>query len=503
MRRNPVSESVRETQRAIQTLKRDEQFFDNLKSIDCYPHSGQQAIIKRILSSGAKRVFLRCSRNFGKSFLAATIANLLCSRRGGEKGYIIAPQRNQAEEIYWQSGIVQKLPPRDWLLDGDQSMNKSELRTRWKNGSYLKLDGIDNEDACRGYKPTFLICDEFQDWKKEAWESMEPNLLAHDALCIFLGTPPRIPGLYNQMRALVEKRQAEGNKKYILATKTIYDNPRYTLEQIEEMRQNLLEREGPVDGNIIWRREYMAEEVEEGASNIFPMFSRRENTRPLNVIQAMIKGARSKRQYITVSDPSGTRHATGFFCYLPEVSQMFMLGEIVETDESKLSAGQLSVRIKEKEKELYELYEDPWRIYDEAAKLYAIEMMDHGIAYTPTQKKQNEKSNNISLVRDMIIRKKLTIAEECTETIGDIQRYHRDEKGHIVKKMDDCVDVLLYATAETGYTFSSSPIIVASDSRSFYTPEEDIRRHGSDESDWAPKNDFQISSEDVEEILWN
>ena len=484
-------------------MKRDDQFFDHLKTIDFYPHSGQQAILKKILSSGAKRIFLRCSRNFGKSGLAAIIANLLCSRKSNEMGYIIAPQRNQAEEIYWQSGLMQKITPRTWLLDGDEAFNKSELRSRWKNGSYLKLDGIDNEDACRGYKPTFLICDEFQDWKKEAWESMEPNLLAHDAVCIFLGTPPRIPGLYNSVRALVEKRQNEGNKRYFLTTKTIYDNPRYKPEQIEEMRQNLLEREGPVDGNIIWRREYMAEEVEEGASNIFPMFSRKELVRPREVLKSMIKGARAPVDYMTVSDPSGTRHATLFIAYVKQTAQMFVLDEIVETDESKISVGQLKKRIEEKERTHYSLYEEPLRIYDEAAKLFAIEMADHGMSYTPTQKKQNEKSNNISLLRDMMIHRKFMVAEECTQTIEDFMMYHRNEKGVIVKEKDDTVDCSLYAVAESGYSFNMNPINIHKDERRFYTPEEEVFRRPTEEADYMPDNNFDISSEDVPEIIWN
>lgn len=205
--------------------------------------------------------------------------------------------------------------------------------------------------------------------------------------------------------------------------------------------------------------------------------------------------------HYTVFDPSGTRFAVGLYVYDRANSYMYQVDELLVTDTNKMSVGQIWPIVKAKEMKWYPGWADPLRIYDEAAKLFAIEMADQfGISVAPTSKKQNDKSNNISLIRDALVQERFLIAEHCVNTIDDIFNYHYDDNGKIVKKKDDLVDCALYVFAESGYSLTVEAVIEGEEKR-FYTPEEDYIRR-SDETDWSPHNDGTVESVDIEEDLW-
>lgn len=479
----------------IEALRLDREYFDHLKKVGYYPHKGQKPVINILLNSPVKQLFLQCSRNFGKSTTDAIDAVLHAGRIPRAKVYIIAPFRTLAEEIYYQSGLIDTIIPENWKATKD--FDGTQLRWRLKNGSYIKLDGADNEKTVRGYKPTRLYCDEFQDWKKDVWMGMQPNLLAHDATVVFSGTPPKIENVYTETANFIKMKMLEKNPRFMWLKRTIYDNDRYSPDAVEEIRQGFLLR-NEMD---IWEREYMAEFVKGGTSYIFPQFYEEKHVRPMSWMHARMSRDKKHIQYHTVSDPSGSRHATLMLAYNPLTAETFVLDEIVETNYEKLSCGQLSKRITDREKIAYEgSYESPQRTYDEAAKLFAIEMADYGLYYSPTQKKQNDKSNNISLVRDAFINNKLFIADHCEYTISDVKNYHTDDKGKIVKVLDDCVDCLLYFFAESGYTFNQTP---------FEPSNEDKKREYIKASEgigyWSPPVSTDITNKDLdlEHDLWH
>lgn len=488
--------------KAIQALKREELFLDHLKAVGYYPHSGQVPVFRALRDPAVKRVFLQCSRNFGKS----TVVGLDMVSHAGlypkTKNYIIAPFRTQAEEIYYHSGLIDTIIPAEWRLSGEDGFNKTQLRWTLKNGSYLKLDGADNEATVRGYKPHRLAADELQDWRKSTWQAMEPNLLAHLATAILVGTPPDRPGLYTEQADFVKARMLENPEKYLYLKRTIYDNPRLDRDEINELRKGFIER----GEEAIWRREYMAEFVPGGASSVFPMFSEREHVRPLEWITNRIERDKHKLWYFTISDPSGSRSGHLFIAFDKYNSFFYILDELLETDFQKLSCGQLAPRIVEKEKMHFSDRNEPIRLYDEAAKLFAIEMAALGLAYSPTQKKQNEKSNNISLLRDMMVKNKIVIADHCKHLIQELFEYHTEVlpsgRVRVVKIKDDLIDCALYAVAESGYTFNSSPVNLKTEERRFYTPEEELYRPSPEEKLWTPEPENKLDEDDWDISLW-
>jgi hypothetical protein len=468
-----------------------------LKVCGYYPHTGQVPILRALESGVVKDLFLQCSRNFGKS---TTVGFDMVGHAGlnpKSKNYIIAPYRVQAKEIYYDSGFLHAIIPPGWLMPGDEGFNKTELRWKFKNGSYIKLDGADNEQALRGYKPSRLACDEFQDWKKTAWQGMEPNLLAYDATVLKVGTPPDRENLYTEQAEFIKQKMREENPRYLWIRRTIYDNPRIPVERIEELKAGFIKR----GEDAVWRREYLAEFIPGGAASVYPMFSTEDHVRPRGWIDNHLRRDHRPIQFYTVFDPSGTRFAVGFFAYNRHTSEMFLLGEIVETDRSKLSAGQLWLRVQRMEAALFGRSE-PVRIYDEQASLFGVEMANLGCALGPTSKRQNQKSNNISLVRDALVSRRFVICDECEHTIKEFFNYHYDDNGRIVKKEDDMMDTILYFVAESGYSFNSEPVNLEPESPESRIPAQEMR-HSRDDRDWEPHHENELDEDYLETNLWN
>lgn len=495
---------VTEADRFARALKRDEEFFDHLKAIGFYPHTGQRDLFKITQNENIKDISLLCSRNFGKSTMCAIDTILKAGRYPNRREYILAPFRSQAYEIYWASNLLEAIVPPTWFAKGDDKINKQELRIRLNNGSFIKLDGADNETTARGYKPTGLKVDEAQDWKEDVYQAMHPNLLAHRAQVVKIWTPPPTENWIIRDLSYIQKRIAEGSPRYHFAHKTIYDNPRYLPEDIEELRKGFYER----GEEHIWLREYMAQIIYGGKGAVFPMLEDRRHVRPISWIVDQLKRDWKRLNFYTISDPSGTRHATLFVAHNPTTGHVYVLDELVETDAKKNSCTQLKPRILEKESHSFgRPWEEPIRIYDEAALLWALEMTQLGVSYAPTKKKQNDKSNNISLVRDALVKDMLVVASHCKNLLNDMRGYRTNDKGRIIKEMDDCVDCLLYFYAESGYSFDVKAINLEPTEIRFGDEDRNYqRKEKSDSGDFFPNHEFSMDNEyleDVnEELLW-
>lgn len=478
---------------AIRSIKRDEEFLDHLKTVDRYPHKAQAAILRKTINERPKYTFLQCSRNWGKSTYAAVNAVLHAGRYPRSRYYIFAPYRPQAAEIYWASGLLEMIIPPSWIKSEHQ-INKSEMRITLDNKSFIKIDGADNEGALRGIKPTGATLDEFQEWEERSWYSMEPNFLAVDAPVTIIGTPPDQENIFTKLGEDYRAQMLAGNPRYFYTKQTIYDNALIPRHLIDELKRGYFAR----GEEAIWKREYLAEFIKGGASGVFPQFSEAENVRPAEWIRGRLQGRLNNCDCIVTTDPSSTRFAMAFFLYDRDNSSLYQVGEILETDRTKIFAGAIIDRARKLEAKHFHT-ENPMRFYDEAAALFALEAANCQYFMTATQKKQNQKSNNISLVREGFYRKKIFISTECPETIKDIQGYHTNDRGLIVKKSDDLVDTLLYGVAEVDFSFINQP----TNTGEHWIAKRDRIRNASEDDDFAPASiDSRIEPVTLED-LWD
>lgn len=96
----------------------------------------------------------------------------------------VAPFYKQAKNVAWDylkkfSRVIPNI-----------SINESELRIDYPNGSRIQLFGADNADALRGLFFDGLVADEYGDWKPSIWGYViRPALADRQGWAVIIGTP--------------------------------------------------------------------------------------------------------------------------------------------------------------------------------------------------------------------------------------------------------------------------------------------------------------------------
>lgn len=105
--------------------------------------------------------------------------------KGGDGRFAyVAPFYRQAKSVAWDylkrySGVIPGI-----------SINESELRIDYPNGSRIQLFGADNADALRGLFFDGLVADEYGDWKPSVWGYViRPALADRGGWAVIIGTP--------------------------------------------------------------------------------------------------------------------------------------------------------------------------------------------------------------------------------------------------------------------------------------------------------------------------
>ena len=105
------------------------------------------------------------------------------TRPDGRYAYV-APFYSQAKSVAWDylkrfSAVVPGI-----------TVNESELRIDYPNGSRVRLFGADNADALRGQFFDGVVADEYGDWKPSVWGYViRPALADRGGWAIMIGTP--------------------------------------------------------------------------------------------------------------------------------------------------------------------------------------------------------------------------------------------------------------------------------------------------------------------------
>lgn len=129
---------------------------------------------------------LVCHRRAGKT--VACIADLVdaalrCQKPNPRFAYI-APFYTQAKDVAWTYLKAMTAP-----IPG-ASINESELRADYPNGSRVRLYGADNADRLRGLFLDGVVMDEFADMRPSVWgEIIRPALSDRRGWATFIGTP--------------------------------------------------------------------------------------------------------------------------------------------------------------------------------------------------------------------------------------------------------------------------------------------------------------------------
>jgi hypothetical protein len=502
-----------------QELKRKEkEFYEIQEKIEFEmhkfwsPHKGQAPVAYALFRQFKRYVFMQCGRKLGKTDLAIYCMYLFAMLFPNSQIYYIADTMKHAGELVWENGRLPRFfkSPKKWHWETEEEYaqrrkigaalhekwilkaNESEMRLTFTNGSFIKVDGAENYANADGIEPDFIVYDEFKHHDPRFNEAMEPNLRVKRAPLLIVGTPPEELGTYYEKIANSVKRASYG----FFCRRPSYLNPViYPLGEsdpdfVEECKKYKDRKEDDV-----LRRELYAEIVLSGSKAIFPVLELPEynwdteeyvgyskHIRPQKELLDEISHKSKDWEYYTTFDPgSSVCFAVMIVAVHKYDKRVYVLDEIYEKDQRKTITRLIMERAIDKWRAIHG-YDDNWTLsYDNAAKWFENEAWDlyPDLALEPCEKDigtrgEDKKDIKLSMIKDMLLKGKLTIAKECQWTIWEMVGYRKDDKGKIPKENDHLIDCLRYTLNAAMYdpTFVRIPNPQIEDKRG-YKPEDD------------------------------
>lgn len=463
-----MSEAIRELESVAKALEALNKLWS--------PHPKQIPVGRAIFRDGVKRIMLVMGRRFGKSVLIANTVIRVALSKPYSACVILCPTIKASRSIYWHSGVIKRMLPMDFV----ESINNTEGRVTFTNGSYLLVTGADDPDSLRGTGIAIYAVDEAKDHRPNVLGTITPALIDGNGILLVGGTPPGSGGAHHFWDWAAT---AQTDPKWRYFHGTSYDNPYLDHALIdEEKRQH--EARGEQD---VFTREYLAMPAQSIKYSVYGMFNRATHVRPYEVLRADVLRRPTHWTFVAALDPgSSSVFAVLLGAVNNHTGEVRFLDEIYADRVMETSIGSVWPRVQAKMREIYD--PDPqdnsqwFVVYDEAARWAQVELQDvFDINAFPTQKALNRKSFGVSLIKDLYLRKQLLVSDRCVKFMEETEAYQTDDKGGFVKERDhllDCSRYLLHAAAYTAKT--STP---AADPQEI--PEDERRRAFTPEEDWS------------------
>lgn len=431
------------------------------------PLPWQIPFVRALFYEGKKDLGAQCGRGAGKSEVSAYCIWRWAMENPGSENYFIGPLYNQMKEIMWASGRIQNFGPDSWI----ESINNTELRITFKNGSFLKMEGSNNSEKLRGIKPRGLIIwDEGKDCDPSAIEAMDANRSRYNSPMIFIGTPPDRHGHF-----LEKMNWLKSDSKSFFTTATSFDNIHNSIEWLERKRKQLFDA-GLGD---IWRREYLAEFVLGGHRSIFPMVPKLPVV-PLS--EAWPIDSNKWVLYVGLDPASTSVFGIVFFLFNPFTKKVIAVDEIYESRPEFCTARKINDAIDEKLKIFNQKgIKSVEYVYDAAARWFRNEINE--IApdkwLTPCDKSSGLQGE-ISCWRGVLSHGYFTFTDAVPKLRWEMENYILDEKGRIPDKDDHAIQAGAYSLNIMGFDFTETlePREKPEEKR-FYTAHDDFNKEES------------------------
>lgn len=447
------------------------------------PHLGQAPIAKSLLRDWKRYVFLQCGRKFGKTDFAIYCMYMFAILFPNSQIYYIADTMKHAGELVWHSSRLQKffLNPKRMIGESNEMLehrrkvgielhhkyvdkaNNAEMRLKFKNGSFIKVDGAENYSNADGIEPDFMVYDEFKSHDYRFNEAMEPNLRVKKAPLLIVGTPPEELGTYYEKIANSFKRLKYGShfQRPSYLNSHIYPGGEQDPEFVEECEKYTSRGDDDVK-----RRELYAEILVSGSKALFPNLElpeydyvnekyighSRHVKKHSDLIATIAKNPKDWEYYDTYDAGSAICFAVLFGVINKYTKQVIILDCIYETSTMETSTGRLYPRAEKIMKEIMD-FEDNWTgTYDHAALWFATEVLDrYDRGLQPCTKDMKKKFAKLTMIKDMLWEDMLVFSDRCMDgldekrgVIWEMINYRKDENGRIPKKDDHAIDTLRY-----------------------------------------------------------
>jgi hypothetical protein len=394
------------------------------------PHEVQARIAEAIFYKRIKNVFVCAGRNNGKTENAAYCTWRWGKQNPNSENYIFEPLAKQGREILWASKRIQNFGPQEWV---DGKPNETEMRVKFTNGSFIKVEGSDNSASMAGIKPKGLIVyDEFKDHRPESITNFEPNRAAFDVPALFIGTPPEF---HNHFVDYMD--MAKNSPDWLFIHAPTRSNPHISTKWLERKRLEMIAMGMEED----WLREYEAIFVKGGKKTIYPQWLKLKYK---SLDEVMPKDLH-KWVLIVSLDPAATSIFGGvFFLYNPFSKKIIIVDEIYESEPNKMTAREINRTINEKL--------NPWigkvkaieYVYDEAAAYFKNEINEISPEkwLSPSRKADFGVEGYINLIRAALNAELIEVVGTCKNTIKEHEEYAKDDKGRIPKENDHIINCI-------------------------------------------------------------
>ncbi len=434
---------------------------------DWIPNAGQIKAGRALFNEGQVTQFIRWGRKGGKTdyIIKAIMRYALLHPNSG--CYYFCPQANQAREILWETGRLQRSIPRKYI----KNIKSNDMRIILHNGSFIKLDGSDNYEKHRGTEGHFLVYDEFKDFDKRFHEAIDPNRGVYNAPLIILGTPPvSINEDRNYEQYMAMQKQCMNDDESFFLQLSSYVNahnvPKINTDMpmadrikqgeayLAKKKQELINR----GEEYRWKIEYLAENVAMGKNAVFPMLTK-ENIVPFDSTHETLLRDEKKLDWYCIADPgTSTCFAVLFICINPYSKEIWVLDELYIKDREETTTRKMLPKIHAKMRELAPNTdpEEGWfKVYDEAGAWFANEAMDQvdksmELVFNETDKFHNPKEDGIALTKDCLIYNTMYMTDRCTNFYWELEQCVCID-GKYIKAHDHLIDTYRYFLAECDY----------------------------------------------------
>ncbi len=415
------------------------------------PHEGQIPIGKALFIDGKKKIFIEAGRKFGKTDLIIYCFYRWCLLYPKSFCYYIAPFKDQVKDLVFANGRLPYFLPEKLMLKYGVTVNNSDFRVNFRNGSFIKADGADNYEKGRGYSATGLtVMDEYKDAHPQFIQGFEPNLAINDAPIIFVGTPPDASeDSYQRWCSTADEVKNSSVGFYI--NRPSMTNPHISKEFFIRKEQELR------DKGEYWRfqKEYLAMRVRAAGNNIFPMLSNERHIKRYKEMMDIIGCFPKQWDFYASFDPGSAKCFAALFVAINRYSkQIFVLDQIYAT---KLEECRVDNILPKAIKIMSDImpHQDSWLcVYDYAATWFMNEAQSPAyiddINLIPCTKDLKNKENKLSLIKDILIKpQSFYMSERCVQgdkgLYWEMEKYATDDKGKIPKENDHAIDAFRYA----------------------------------------------------------
>lgn len=305
----------------------------------------QKNMYKTFTESTQQKTIFLVSRRTGKTFSTLIIALEMCLKNPNTMVKYLCPKLKDAKTII--RPIMRTLLedcPSDVISSEGDIWKEADKMYQFTNGSIIQIGGTDNgnADSVRGTAAHLVICDEagfMDDFRYVIRNVLSPTLKTTRGKMLMISTPSRFP-THEFMVDFVHPAEAEGT----LIKYTIYDNPMFTKEDIEQTIREYPDGENDPE----FRREYLCESSMDKEIMIINNFNAEVEK------ESVVEWEQPALCDFYVSVDIGFTDLTGvLFGYYDYLKATLVILDEVVVNGPTLTTEWLAETIRQKEKELF------------------------------------------------------------------------------------------------------------------------------------------------------